>query len=52
MIRQEMEGSKPIKTMIKYLISLPQEEALHAGHPVGQAGVYAQNLNPYVYFGT
>ena len=52
MIRQEIEGSKPIKTMIKYLISLPQEEALHAGHPVGQAGVYAQNLNPYVYFGT
>ena len=45
MIRQEIEGSTPIKTTIKYLISLPQEEA-HTGHPVGQAGVYAQNLNP------
>ena len=33
--------------MIKYFISLPQEEA-HTGHPVGQAGVYAQKLNPYV----
>ena len=44
MIKTELEAKRPVKTTMKYFISLPQQEA-HSGHPTGQAGVYTQKLH-------
>ncbi len=47
MIRDAFLLNKPIKVVKRYFISLPRED-LHSGHPTGNAGVFAQKLNPEV----
>ena len=47
MLRKEIAAKKPVKTLMKFFISLPAGSA-HSGHPTGSAGIFAQKLHPLV----
>ncbi len=46
-LKIELAKGQPVKSLTRYFISLPSEEA-HSGHPTGQPAVYGQKLHPLV----
>lgn len=47
MLRQGVAAKQPVKTSMKYFVSLPMESA-HSGHPTGPTAIFAQKLHPLV----
>ena len=46
-LRKKVTAKQPVKTLIKYFISLPMESE-HSGHPTSLSGIFAQKLHPLV----
>ncbi len=46
-LKSKLAKGQPVKSLTKYFISLPSEDA-HSGHPTGQPAVFGQKLHPLV----